>query len=82
MPYWQFFANPEPGKDYFARAVRRIRPVEGELERLVRQGRSLKDVDAELEALFAKLDAYQGPDNGKSFEEIEAEMYGEHGEPI
>jgi hypothetical protein len=56
--------------------------LEGELSRLLGQRRSLKDVDAELDALFTKLDAYSGPDNGKSREEIEAEMYGEHGEPI
>ena len=44
--------------------------------------RGPRDIDAELDALFAKLDAYSGPDNGRSLEEIEAEMYGEYGEPI
>ncbi len=38
-------------------------------------------IDAALAALFAELDAL-GPGNGKSREEIEAEMYGEFGEPI
>jgi hypothetical protein len=56
--------------------------LEGELARLHSQRRSLNDIDTELDALFMKLDAYRGPDNGKSREEIEAEMYGEHGEPI
>ncbi|HEY2709818.1 MAG TPA: type II toxin-antitoxin system VapB family antitoxin [Caulobacteraceae bacterium] len=56
--------------------------LEGELSRLRGQRRNLSDIDAELDALFVKLDAYSGHDNGKSREEIEAEMYGEHGEPI
>jgi hypothetical protein len=55
--------------------------LEGELNRLRGRRRGLSDIDAELDALFAKLDAYSGPDNGRSLEEIEAEMYGEHGEP-
>jgi hypothetical protein len=56
--------------------------LEGELSRLRGQRRNLSDIDAELDSLFTKLDAYAGPDNGKSREEIEAEMYGEYGEPI
>jgi len=40
-----------------------------------------EQVQAELEPLFAKLDAL-GPCNGKSLGEITAEMYGEFGEPI
>ena len=44
--------------------------------------RSLGEIDADLDALFKELDAYAGYDNGKSREEIEAEMYGEYGEPI
>ena len=56
--------------------------LEAELERLSPSRPKLEEIDARLDALFAEIDAYRGPDNGKSREEIEAEMYGEHGEPI
>ena len=38
-------------------------------------------IDDDLAALFALLDA-GGPGNGRTLTEIEAEMYGEFGEPI
>ena len=56
--------------------------LESELARLEKARKSPEQIEAELTDLFAKLDAYSGPDNGKSREEIEAEMYGEYGEPI
>ena len=56
--------------------------LEAELERLSPPRQTLDEIDARLEAIFAEIDAYRGPDNGKSREEIEAEMYGEYGEPI
>jgi hypothetical protein len=56
--------------------------LEGELSRMRASRRSLGEIDADLDALFKELDAYAGYDNGKSREEIEAEMYGEYGEPI
>ena len=56
--------------------------LESELARLVKDRKSPEQIESELTELFAKLDAYSGPDNGKSHEDIEAEMYGEFGEPI
>jgi antitoxin VapB len=55
--------------------------LESELARLEQTRKPPAQIRAELDALFAKLDAL-GPGNGKSLEEIEAEMYGEFGEPI
>ncbi|HWF75623.1 MAG TPA: type II toxin-antitoxin system VapB family antitoxin [Caulobacteraceae bacterium] len=56
--------------------------LQAELERLTPERPILDEIDAKLDAIFAEIDAYRGPDNGKSREEIEAEMYGEHGEPV
>jgi hypothetical protein len=55
--------------------------LEGELARLEKARKSPEQIKAELDVLFAKLDAL-GPGNGKSLKEIEEEMYGEFGEPI
>jgi hypothetical protein len=55
--------------------------LEGELARLGRAKKTPEQIDAELQALFARLDAL-GPGNGKSLREIEEDMYGEFGEPI
>jgi hypothetical protein len=58
--------------------------LESELERLSPKRKSPDEIDAKLEAIFAEIDALRslGHDNGKSLEEIEAQMYGEYGEPI
>ena len=55
--------------------------LESELARLGKGRKTPEQIDAELQELFARLDA-RGPGNGKSLQEIEAEMYGEFGEPI
>ena len=55
--------------------------LEGELARLSHARKTPEEIQAKLDALFAKLDAL-GPGNGKSLAEIEADMYGEFGEPI
>ena len=55
--------------------------LEGELARLAKARKTPEQTRAELEALYARLDA-RGPGNGKSLQEIEADMYGEFGEPI
>ena len=55
--------------------------LEGELARLGQARKTPEQIDAELKDFFARLDA-RGPGNGKSLQEIEAEMYGEFGEPI
>jgi hypothetical protein len=55
--------------------------LENELARIGHAPKSPDQLKAELDALFARLDAL-GPGNGKSLPEIEAEMYGEFGEPI
>jgi antitoxin VapB len=54
--------------------------LESELAR-VRVRKAPEQIQAELAAFFARADA-RGPGNGKALPEIEAEMYGEHGEPI
>ena len=58
--------------------------LESELERLSPKRKSREEIDAELARYFAEIDARHrfAHDNGKSLEEIEAEMYGEYGEPI
>ena len=58
--------------------------LESELERLGSKRKTREQIDAELEVIFAEIDALRklGHDNGKSLEEIEAEMYREYGEPI
>jgi antitoxin VapB len=55
--------------------------LESELARLEKAQKSPDQIRAELAAFFARADA-RGPGNGKSLQEIEAEMYGEYGEPI
>jgi len=55
--------------------------LEGELARLDQARKSPLQVEKELVGLFAKLDAL-GYGNGKSLEEIETEMYGDHGELV
>ena len=55
--------------------------LESELARLGKARKTPEQVEAQLQAFFAKLDAL-GPGNGKSLQEIEDEMYGEFGEPI
>ena len=52
-----------------------------ELSRLDHARKTPGQIDEELTKLFIKLDAL-GPGNGKSLKDIEADMYGEFGEPI
>ncbi|MDB5431054.1 MAG: hypothetical protein JWP35_2170 [Caulobacter sp.] len=54
-----------------AERLERVKPTEEEMARFEKQ----------KQELFAWLDSL-GPGNGKSREEIEAEMYDEHGSPI
>ncbi|HEY3799506.1 MAG TPA: type II toxin-antitoxin system VapB family antitoxin [Caulobacteraceae bacterium] len=57
--------------------------LEGEMERMSGPTKTLAEVDAKLDAIFAEIDARnRGHDNGRSLQEIEDEMYGEFGEPI
>jgi len=55
--------------------------LESELARLGHAPKTPEQIAVELKDFFARLDE-RGPGNGKSLQEIEAEMYGEFGEPI
>ena len=55
--------------------------LESELARLDRTRKSPGEIEAELKDFFARIDA-RGPGNGKSLPQVEADLYGEHGEPI
>ena len=55
--------------------------LESELARLDKARKTPEQIKADLQEFFARLDA-RGPGNGKSLQEIEADMYGEFGEPI
>ena len=75
----EFLDSPEAVAEYLAAAYESGDPAI--IADAVGFARRSVAIDRDLSALFARLDA-DGPGNGRTLGEIEAEIYGPFGEPI